>query len=137
MDRLREICSVWTALSALLFAFTAGADLTDADRVLAEAEALLETAHFHTALGVLSSGREWLEAAAPCADCPARAARLEVLTATAEVALGETVRARASMRRALEATPELELDEEATSPKLVRLWREVRPELTRIRPGDG
>ena len=137
MDRLRKLCPVWTALGVLLLAFSAAADLTDTDRLLAEAEALLEDAHFHTALGVLSSGREWLEAAAPCAACPERVARLEVLTATAEVALGETVRARASLRRALQAAPELELDEAATSPKLVSLWREVRlSQPTRVRAAD-
>lgn len=102
------------------------AGLERIDRELGEIEALLADAHFHTALGLADATRALLE---PRDDDPARAARrarLELLTATAQVALGHRARARESLRRALVADPALELDERETSPKLVKLLREAR-----------
>jgi hypothetical protein len=93
------------------------------DRDLAEIDALLDTAHFRTALARVESTRRRLGGAARPGP---RGARLEVMAATAEVALGLRARARESMIRALRADPGLTLDAGEVSPKLRELLAEAR-----------
>jgi len=59
-------------------------------------------------------------------DLPPRWARLEMLQATAELALARDADARASMVRALAADPALALDPATTSPKVLRVFESIR-----------
>ena len=120
---LRSIVRLGLCLCLVALAGPAAAE-SEVEREIAEVGDLVARAHFRTALSLVSSTRELLDAA------PARSAeraRLELLAATAEVALGRRNAARASLARALEADPDLQLDPAETSPKLVALWAEVRP----------
>ena len=74
----------------------------------------------------LLATRELLDGFAPDSRLDSRRARLEVMTATAQVALGQRSRARMSMQRAHLADPGLALDERETSPKVLGLLRELR-----------
>jgi hypothetical protein len=99
------------------------------DRDLDEIEAVLAAAHFRTALALSRSTRALLGESADRDDDPAlrvRRARLELMTATAELALGRRSRAREALARARRAHPVMELDERTTSPKLVAIWRSIR-----------
>jgi len=102
------------------------ARLAQVDQELAEIDTLLATAHFHTALAVVGATRDLLDRFEEDPQLGARRARLEVMAATAEVALGQRAPARRSMLRALRAAPELALDEGEASPKLLELLREAR-----------
>lgn len=113
------------------------ARLASADRRIAEVETLLVAAHFKTALGVAQETRGLLDAAAGAPGVGQRRARLEVLEATAEIALGRRDAARRSLERALRADPALELDEREVSPKLLSVWREVRREASPPVPAEG
>jgi hypothetical protein len=104
----------------------ARAGLAQVDQELAEIDRLLTTAHFHTALAVLGATRDLLDRFGGDPQLGARRARLEVMAATAEVALGQRTPARRSMARALRAAPDLSLDEHEASPKLLELLREAR-----------
>jgi hypothetical protein len=64
-------------------------------------------------------------------DLRQRWVRLEVLSATAQLALGDERAARASLARAIEAQPDLVLDPMKTPPKVMRAL-----ELTRV-SGEG
>jgi len=112
---------LWTA-----GAVAAGPGDAQLDRDLLEIRAVLDAAHFRTALAMSESLRPLLANADASEATRDRRARLEVMVATAEVALGRSSRARAALTRALEARPDLVLDERRTSPKLVALWRDVR-----------
>jgi hypothetical protein len=57
-----------------------------------------------------------------------RRTQLEVLSATAQIALGRNEAARESFQRALAADPQLELDAGSTSPKIRRVFETVRDE---------
>jgi hypothetical protein len=100
--------------------------LAQVDQELADIDRLLATAHFHTALAVVGATRDLLDRLGGDPQLGARRARLEVMAATAEVALGERTPARRSMARALQAAPDLTLDERDASPKLLELLREAR-----------
>jgi hypothetical protein len=93
---------------------------------IAAAEEALQGARFELALEWVERGRGLLERQEPAGQRPRRRAQLEVLGATAEIALGREEAARASLRRALRAQPELRLDPARHSPKLIRLFEEVR-----------
>jgi hypothetical protein len=93
---------------------------------IAAAERALREARFELALEWVERGRGSLEAQGPTPEGPARRAQLEVLAATAEIALGQEDAARESLGRALRAEPELSLDPARHSPKLVRLFEQVR-----------
>ena len=67
----------------------------------------------------------------------AGSAQLEVLAATAEIALGQEDLARGSLERALRAEPDLRLDPTLHSPKLVRLFDHVRAGHGLRLPGHG
>ncbi len=94
--------------------------------LLEESEASLQTAHFEEALGGTAAARRELDAAGSSADERALRARLEVLAAIAQVALGKDAAARQSFGRALEAQPGLELDPRRTSPKVMRALEGAR-----------
>ena len=100
--------------------------LARVDHELAEIDALLATAHFRTALAMAEATRDLLAAIGKPSRLGARRARLEVMAATAEVALGRNAQARQSMIRALRADATLALDESEASPKVLKALREAR-----------
>jgi hypothetical protein len=103
--------------------------LARVEELLRESEASLEAAHFQEALGRTAAARRELDSGgAPGTPAEARAlrARLEVLAAVAQVALGDDAAARRSFGRALEAQPGLELDPVRTSPKVMRALEGAR-----------
>jgi hypothetical protein len=100
--------------------------LARVDQELAEIDALLATAHFRTALAVAEPTRGLLAGFGEHPRLGGRRARLEMMAATAEIALGRRDRARQSMIRALRADPTLILDEREASPKVLELLREAR-----------
>jgi len=98
-------------------------DLARVEALLRESEKSLEEAHFEEALQRAGAARRELGTAGPGEgprDVRALRARLEVVAAIAEVALGDDAAARQSFGRALEAQPGLELDPGRTSPKVMR-----------------
>ncbi len=129
------VCALALAPGTAAASDAPGVDLAQVDRDLREIESLLAAAYFRTALGLVNATRDQLAAAserekrASKAGVQARTARLEVLAATAELAIGAPQRARASMRRALGADPDLTLDAGRTSPRVVALLDEARAEL--------
>lgn len=96
------------------------------DRELDGIATVLRAAHFRTTLALADDARELFDAAAPGSALARRRARLEVMAATAELALGHRGRARQALERASRADPRLALDETTTSPRIVSLWRSVR-----------
>ncbi len=96
------------------------------DHELDKIDAFLGAAHFRTALSLARSARDLLGSFPEGPQLGARRARLEVLAATAEVALGRQTGAQQSMIRALRADPVLVLDELETSPKVLELLRATR-----------
>lgn len=88
----------------------------------------LRQARFELALERVARGRQILEAAAPAPELADQRAQLEVLAATAQIALGQENAARESLARALRARPSLRLDPTLHSPKLVQLLDVVRRE---------
>ena len=87
---------------------------------------MIEDAYFRTALGMVDTRRDRLEELAWLAALEPRRARLELLAATAQVALDQPVKAMRSMRRALRAEPGLILDQRLTPPKVYALLRKAR-----------
>jgi hypothetical protein len=96
------------------------------DRRIDEVDRLLGRAQFHTALGLARNTLERLDAGGEAPHPDRRRARLEVLAATAEVALGRRDAARESLGRALQADPALALDRDRVSPKVLKLLQEAR-----------
>jgi hypothetical protein len=94
----------------------------DAREQIAAAEEAIREARFELGLERVERGRRLLETQG----LPGQRAHLEVLAATAEIALGQEEAARESLERALRAQAELSLDPALHSPKLVRLFEEVR-----------
>jgi hypothetical protein len=98
----------------------------EADALLREVETHLCMARFDVALERVQRGRSEL------ADLPAvwqasrRRARLEIVAATAKIALGDVESARLNFQWALELDPYLELDASQTSPKVLAMFREAR-----------
>jgi len=120
-------------LACLLLLLSAGsvdaqraAGLPEIDQALDDIERVIDDAYFHTALGLANTRREWLAELDPRPGLASRRARLEVLAATAEVALGRRAQAVESMRRALMADPSLNLEASQTPPKVLALLREAR-----------
>jgi hypothetical protein len=99
--------------------------LAHVDRELAEIDGLLASSHFHTVLSVATSTRDLLNSVDGQLQLSVRRARLEVMVATAEIALGRRAVAQRSMMRALQAEPALSLDGRETSPKVMELLREA------------
>jgi len=101
--------------------------LAEFDLRLGQIEAALAAAHFRSALALTRGAAALLDPLAPAADGVApRRARLELLTATAEVARGRRAQARDHLARALRADPSLQLSERDTSPRLLALLPEAR-----------
>jgi len=103
-------------------------DWSPIDAKLRAAEALVRSAHFEQALQAADELRPEL---APVEDAPGavlRRTELEVLYATAQIALGREQAARESFERALAADPGLDLDAASTSPKIRRVFETVRGE---------
>jgi hypothetical protein len=100
--------------------------LQEIDRALDDIERVIDDAYFHTALGLADTRREWLAELDPRPGLASRRARLEVLAATAEVALGRRAQAAESMRRALMSDPSMSLEASQTPPKVLALLREAR-----------
>lgn len=101
------------------------ADLEALDEIVDEVDDLIRDAHFPTAISVAQTARTWADEAGSSPEVRARRARLQVLVATAHVALGQTDLARESLRRALSLAPHLVFDEATTSPKVLAVLRDV------------
>jgi hypothetical protein len=120
-------------LTLLLHLPAAGADaasgtgVEDFEAALTEIDELLAEAHFRTALGVADATRSWTDELPADPEIREQRARLQLMMATAQVALSQNAAARVSLRRALALEPRLQLDETTTSPKLLKIFREVRP----------
>jgi hypothetical protein len=118
--------------AACLLLFTGSAasepnpDLVALDRALVEVRVLLAEAHFLTTIGVAKSTSRWARELPASEGLLARRAQLQVLIATAQVALSRDDRARESLRLAVELDPKLVLAEPTTSPKLVRVFRQLQ-----------
>ncbi len=93
------------------------------DRKLAQSDNLVREARFREALALAKEVKSTLKDRQNSKDIRRRKVRTEVLTATAEVALGRKSEARASFGRALDLNPDLELDPMKTSPKVIRVFR--------------
>jgi len=93
--------------------------------VLDRCEAEVRAARFKQALESAAEAREGLDARNGAGDGPSRV-RLEIASATAYVALGQTDAALESLERALVADPDLELDPALTSPKVLAVFRAAR-----------
>ena len=102
------------------------ADWGTMDRALAEADSELNEARFARAVELTDDARRELELRSDSAELRERRARLEVIAATALVALGRSEDAGESLARALRADPALELDPTSTPPKIRRLFLQVR-----------
>jgi hypothetical protein len=105
--------------------------LASIDVQLDEGEQRLRQAHFGAALEAAVRARRRLDRMRDGEDLRQRWVRLEVLSATAQLALGDERAARASLARAIEAQPDLVLDPMKTPPKVMRAL-----ELTRV-SGEG
>jgi len=90
--------------------------------LLEEVQEQLRMAHYEQALARAERGRSEL----PADTSPRRVAELEVLSATAALALDRKDEAAASLRRALAAQPMLTLDPMETPPKVRRAFDRVR-----------
>jgi hypothetical protein len=103
-----------------------GALLLEIDGLMSQVDERVREARFEEALGVAERARVALDAMREDSDLSPRWARLEILQATAQLALGRSAAARASMRRALAADPTLELDPARTSPRVVQTFESIR-----------
>lgn len=98
------------------------------DTKIGETEALVRGARFEQALAEARRIRPTLASVESAPGGTQRRTRLEVLTATAEIALGHLQAARESFERALAADPGLELEIGSISPKIHRVFEAVRGE---------
>jgi hypothetical protein len=92
-------------------------------QALSEAQQALRQARFEEALALVERARRQLPAEAGLRETRVS---LEIVAATASLALGREGDARASFGRALEEAPNLELDPAVHSPKVYRLFQSVR-----------
>jgi hypothetical protein len=104
-----------------------GDALAAADLGIQAVSSALAEARFRDVLERAAAARALLEQESATPDVLERRARLEVMTSTAQLALGRDSEATQSLRRALAADPELELDA-ATPPKVRRLLAGIRAE---------
>jgi len=102
-------------------------DLTGVDALLREAQDVLIEARFRDVIDATDLLRTQLRSMGTSRGVMERRARIEIMAATAQIALGRAADAAQSFARALEADPELELSE-ATPPKIRRMLEEVRSE---------
>jgi hypothetical protein len=109
-------------------------DWSRIDEKLGAAEAQVRGARFQQALRTADQIRPTLASIEDAPGAIPRRTQLEVLSATAQIALGRHNAARESFQRALAADPELELDALSTSPKIRRVFETVRDESGRRMP---
>jgi hypothetical protein len=111
-------------------------DWSPIDAKLGAAEALVRGARFEQALQAAEQIRPTLASIGSAPGCGIRRAQLEVLSATAQIALGHQQAARESFERALAADPELELGVRALEAEKTRrnLGRDGRSKANEIRP---
>lgn len=102
--------------------------LVRARELITAAEKSLAGARFSEALGRALTAREELDAGPANATARALKLRVEVIAATAQVALGDEAGARESFVRALTLDPALALDPAATSPKVLAALEAARAE---------
>ncbi len=107
---------------------TRSLDWSPIDAKLGAAEALLRDARFRQALRTAEQIRPKLASVENAPGASLRRTQLEVLSATAQIALGRRDAARECFERALAADPVLELDARSTSPKIRRVFDAVRGE---------
>ena len=98
---------------------------TEIASMLDRCETELRAARFEQALESAAAVREQLEARKGDGDDQSHV-RLEIASATAYVALGQTNAALESLERALIADPSLKLDPALTSPKVLAVFRAAR-----------
>jgi len=91
-----------------------------------ETESWVAKAYFERAISIAEATREWADEVPADPEARQARARLEVLTCTAQVALGDEDAALRSMQRAVFVWPLLSLDESTTSPRVVKLFHQVR-----------
>lgn len=103
-----------------------GTPLFAVDRAIRDTEQRLRSAHFEETLDAARKARSLLTPLQSEPGAAERRARVEVLAAMAEVALGRDAAARASFERALLADPGLNLAPDEVSPKILRLFEETR-----------
>ena len=103
-------------------------DWSPIDAKLGAAEAQLRDARFQQALRTADQIRPKLLSIQDAPGAILRRTQLEVLSATAQIALGHNKAARESFQRALAADPELELDAGSTSPKIRRVFETIQGE---------
>jgi tetratricopeptide (TPR) repeat protein len=96
------------------------------DAWIDEGQSYLRGARYEEAIESAQKARAALERLGDGGAVSSRAARLEILSGSAEVALGRGSDAEASFTRALEADPSLRLDSASVSPKVVRAFEETR-----------
>ncbi len=96
------------------------------ERLLGEIDLRLDGARFEEALATAAEARGALADLGVGGDTATQRVRLEVLAATAEIALGDEAAARESFTRAMRADPALSLDPRTTSPKVLRVFDGVR-----------
>jgi len=95
--------------------------LRDVDHWLAQLDRLIRTAHFDEVVSQQRRPRILLDALPRSSATRRRRVRLEILSATAHVALGRREEAEACFGRALAADPNLRLNPGTTSPKVLRV----------------
>lgn len=97
----------------------------DVERLLERSEVQLREARFESALELAESSRAALNARNAPSDDPRRV-QLELVSATAHVALGRSDAALDSLERALLADPNLDLDPAVTSPRVMAVFYVAR-----------
>jgi hypothetical protein len=102
------------------------ADWTALRGDVAVLEQQVRAARFDEALAGAPTIRSRLSRAPASRERAELISQAEVLTATAELAVGRGAEAEASLRRALAADPELALDPTTTSPKVMRALESAR-----------
>jgi hypothetical protein len=103
-------------------------DWSPIDAKIEAAEALVQGARFRQALETANQIRPTLASIEDAPGASLRRTQIEVLSATAQIALGRHQAAHESFERALAADPKLELDAGSTSPKIRRVFETVRGE---------
>jgi len=107
-------------------AATRGRLLAAVDAELVDGELSLWRARFEAALEAAVRARQRLDRMRDGEDLRDRRVRLEVLSATAQLALGDERAARESLTRAIETQPDLSLDPARTPPKVLRALETAR-----------
>jgi hypothetical protein len=95
------------------------------ERLIEHSESQLRDARFEAALESANTARALLDASPSRSQTESRV-RIEIVSATAAVALGDDAAARSSLERALQANSDLTLDPALVSPKVLRVLRAAR-----------